>query len=173
MQQPGTLALAQIEVRLALADPFQTKLVRLFITLRARRPNGWAFLGVQHPELQTGHIRRLTYLTAKRIDLPRQVSLGQTPDRRIARHLPYRVGIDGEQHGLAAHASGGQRSLDPGMTGTDHYHIVFLWINKHGPFCVPNSSFQDLVHMLKSLVVSAFTYVFNNLSPSTSQATLN
>ena len=122
--------------RLAFANPFQPKLVGLLVALRAWRPNGRSFLGVEHPELQAGHIGRLAHLAAQRVNLASEMAFGQSADGRIAGHLADGVGIDGQQQRRATHPRRGQRRFDSGMAGPDDNHVIFLRINEHGSSCL-------------------------------------
>src|SRR3954467_7815725 len=74
-KQSGSLTLAQIQVRLPLTNPLQSKLVGLLIALGARSPNGGTFLGVQHAKLEPSHIRRFRHFATQGVDLPNQVPL--------------------------------------------------------------------------------------------------
>src|SRR6185436_11990177 len=47
MQQLVGLSLLHVEVRLSLANPFQPKLIGLFVALRPRCPNARSLLGIQ------------------------------------------------------------------------------------------------------------------------------
>ena len=126
------LALFAIQVRLAFADPFEAELIRLLVALRAGSPDGRAFSGVQHPELESGHVRVLAHLAAEGINLAGEMALGQATDGRVAGHLADGIEIDGEQERLATHACGGERGLHAGVACSHHDHIIPLRINEHG-----------------------------------------
>ena len=78
-----------------------------------------------------GHVRGLAHFSTERINLTRHMTFCQTTDRRIAGHLTDGVGVDRQEQRLTAHPCRGQRSLNPGVTGTNNDHIILLWINKH------------------------------------------
>jgi hypothetical protein len=131
MAQPGCLALFAIQVGLLLAYPFEPELVSLLITLGSRGPNRWTLPGVQHAELEAGHIRVFAHLASQSVDLPREMTLGQSPDSWITRHLADRVQVHGEHEGLATHPCRCQASLDSGMSRSDDDYVIFLWIHEH------------------------------------------
>jgi hypothetical protein len=89
------LALLEVKIAFAFADPFQTRLVGFLVTLRPGSPHGRAFAFVQHPKLQPGHIGVLARLTAKGVDFSGQVSFCQATDGRIAGHLGDGIEVDG------------------------------------------------------------------------------
>ncbi len=107
------LTLLEVQVRLPLANPFQPELVSLLVALGAGRPDRRTLLGVQHPELEAGHVGGLAHLAAQGIDLAGEVSLGQTADGGVAGHLSDGVQVDGEQEGLAAHPRGARAASMP------------------------------------------------------------
>src|SRR5207247_8113258 len=102
MEECRCLRLPNVQVRFTLAHPLHSELIRLLITLSSWGPNRRTLLRVQHPKLQSGHVSALAHLAPQRIDLPSQVSLGQTTDGRIARHLTDCVGVYGQQKGAAS-----------------------------------------------------------------------
>src|ERR1700677_293304 len=144
VQDGRHLALLHIQIWFALTNPFQAKLIRLFIALRAWRPNRRSLSRVQHPKLQARHVGGFSHLTADGINFPRQMSLGQAADSRIARHLADRIRIDREKKSRTPHASRRQRSLDAGMTGPDNNDIVFFGVNEHYniPYLALNGAIQ-------------------------------
>lgn len=125
------LRLSDIEVFLTFTDPFEAKLVGLLVALSARSPDRWSAFGVEHAELETGHVGCFAHFAAEGIDFAGEVSFGEATDGGVAGHLPNRVGINGEQEGLATQPGGGQGGLNAGMTGADHDDIVGLWVNEH------------------------------------------
>src|SRR5213082_3086291 len=97
VQQFGDLALLDIQIRLSFANPFQPELVSLFVALCARRPNRTSLLGIEHTKLQAGHVCGLAHLAAERIDFTYQMTLCQTANCWVARHLTDCIQIDGKQ----------------------------------------------------------------------------
>ncbi len=102
------LSLFYIQIWLRFANPFHAKLVGLFIALSARSPDSRTFFGVQHPELQPGHVRVPAHLPTQSINFARQMPLGESADGRVARHLSDCVCIHGKQQGLTAHSGSSQ-----------------------------------------------------------------
>ena len=133
-------ALFQIQILLAFANPLQPELIRLLVTLRARRPNRRTAFGVEHAELQAGHVGGFSHFAPHRVNFAGQVSLGQTADGRVAGHLADGVRIDGQEQSLAAHPRRRQRRLDPGMAGSDDDDVIFPGINEHGWNVTANGS---------------------------------
>src|SRR6185369_16368749 len=76
VEQPLHLSLFDIEVLLALANPFEPKLVRFFVALGTGRPDGRTFFRVEHPELKASHVRGFSHFAAESIDLACKVSFG-------------------------------------------------------------------------------------------------
>src|SRR5439155_25045655 len=61
---------------------------------------------------------------AARVDLAYEVPLGDTADRRIARHLRNQVDVHGDDRGAQAHAGAGASGLATGMSGPYHDHVI-------------------------------------------------
>ena len=66
----------------------------------------------------------LAHLSAQRINLPRQMSLGQSANRRVAGHLADGISVHRQQQSLATHPCCSQRGFDSGMAGTDDNDVV-------------------------------------------------
>src|SRR5262245_16576815 len=107
------------------------ELIRLLVALRSRCPNRRTLSAIQHPELKSRHVRRLSHLATHGIDLSSQLTFRQTSDSRVAGHLADRVEIDGEEQGLTPHPCGGQGRLNSGVPGSDYDHIKFFRKDKH------------------------------------------
>jgi hypothetical protein len=60
------------------------------------------------------------------------MTLGQTPDRRVTRHLPNRIQILRQQQRFAAKPRRGSARLNPGVPGTNYDHIKRLRVRPHG-----------------------------------------
>ena len=61
--------------------------VQLAVRLSARSAHRRPLAAVQHAELDAGAIDRAAHEAVERIDLADQMALGETADRRVARHL--------------------------------------------------------------------------------------
>ena len=131
VQNLGCLPLLDVQIRLGFANPFHPKLVGLLVALRTRSPNGWTFLGIQHPELQSGHVRIPAHLSTQSINFAREVPLGESADGRIARHLPDGIRVHGQQQGLTAHPSCRQGCFNSSVTCPDNDDVVLFRIDKH------------------------------------------
>jgi hypothetical protein len=125
------LRLFYVQIRFGFANPLKPELVSLLVALGARCPNGRPFLGVEHSELKTGHVRGLSHFTTHGVNFPRQVPFCQAADSRVARHLTDGIGIDSQEQRLAAHAGGSKGSFYARMPGTHYDDFVLLWINEH------------------------------------------
>ena len=130
--QPRGIALVQVEPFLRLAHRLEPELVRLLVTLRTRPAHARSLRRVEHPALDRGGVGVDPHDAAERVDLADHVPLGQSADRRVARHLPDRIEILREHRRLATRARRRQRRLDPGMPRADDEHVVGFWKGEHG-----------------------------------------
>src|SRR3954454_21798361 len=80
VQQRRGLSLSQIQIRFALTDPLEAKLVGLLIALGSGCPNCRAFLGIQQAELKPCHIRSLAHLAPEGINFASQMPFRQSSD---------------------------------------------------------------------------------------------
>ena len=85
---------------------------------------------VQHPALQHGGIRSLPHLAAECIQFEYQMSFTGPSDGRVAGHIPDGIQRDGKDRRPAAESRCGESRLDPGVSGSDHRHIIG-WKCKH------------------------------------------
>jgi dihydroorotase (homodimeric type) len=78
----------------------------------------WTATSIEQPELDPAGICRPTDHATERVDLPNQVTLGQTSDRRVARHACH--GIEAQRHdgGFAADAGRCRCRLAAGVAAT-------------------------------------------------------
>ena len=130
-QDSQNVPLQKIEVRFSLDQRLHPELVRLFVTLRPGGPHARTFVAVQRSELDSGGIGVEAHHAAQGINLPHHVTLGQSADRRVARHLPNGIQILGQHQRSTTQARRGHRGLDAGMTPADHQHLVQLRIDEH------------------------------------------
>ena len=130
----GGVALVEVEVGLVLDEPLHAELVGLLVALGTGGLDAGALAGVQKAELDTGSVGVPAHDPAEGVDLPHDVPFGQTADGGVAGHLRDGVEILGEDGRLAAHACGGHRGLDPGVTGSANDDVVVLreGIQRHG-----------------------------------------
>ena len=74
-------------------------------------------------ELDADGVGDFAHDAAEGVDFADQVSLGDSSDRRIARHLGDEIDVQGEERGLQAHAGGGHGGFASGMSGADYHHV--------------------------------------------------
>ncbi len=131
-QNLGDLTLLHVEPFLTLARRLEPELIGFLVALRARAPHAGALGGVQHAELDAGGVGVDSHLAAERVDLAHHLSLGQSADGWVARHLADGVQVHGQEQRLASHARGSQRRLDAGMARPDDDDVIALGIDEHG-----------------------------------------
>src|SRR5512147_1776002 len=90
--------------------------VQLLIALDAEGSNRRTFTRIDEAELDAGLVRIPRHLSTQRINFLYQMSLRDSSDRRIARHLCDAILIHREEQGVRTHARCGQRSLTACMT---------------------------------------------------------
>ena len=117
MEKAGGLALFNVQVRLAFANLFEAELVGFFIALGAGRPDGRVFFGVQHAELESGHVGGFAHFAAEGVDFAGEVSFGKAADGGVTGHLADGIEVDREEEGAASHAGGREGGFDTGMAG--------------------------------------------------------
>ena len=93
--------------------------VQAAIDLTARPLNRRAARAVQQAELDAGHIPQPTHDPVHGVDLADQMTLAQTADGRIARHLANGFQLLGQQQGVGPRARGHGRGLTAGVTAPD------------------------------------------------------
>ena len=92
--------------------------------LRARRPDRRASAGIQQAKLNPDRIGHLAHDPAERVDFADQVALGDSADRRIARHLRDQVQVHRHHRRSQAHSGTRARRFAARVTGTDNDHVV-------------------------------------------------
>ncbi len=120
--------LQNAKIRLRLQRLAHPQSVLLLIALCPRRPHRRPPARVQQPELDPGRVGDLAHHPAQRVHFPHQVPLGDSPDRRIARHLRHQVGIHRRHRGTQPHARTRPRRLAAGMPRAHHDHVVICRI---------------------------------------------
>ena len=123
-QQLISLVLPDIEVVGMVQDttPFPDKLPT--VTLGTRAPHGRSFTAVKHSELDGCGIRHETHLSSKSVNLPHNLSFGNTTYGRVARHLRDLVHIHRYQTGLCSHVCRGTSSFAASMTTSDNQYVI-------------------------------------------------
>jgi hypothetical protein len=123
--------LLQVKVFLPLKHALHAQPVHLLVSLCPRCPDRWPFPGIQHTELDTGGIDILPHFAAESVDLPDDMPLCLSTDRRIAGHECDGVKIDGEEQRFAPHACRSEGSLASGVPSTDDDHVIFFVVYDH------------------------------------------
>ena len=111
-------------MRLQLQGMLHDLLVVPPVRLCAQRMDGRPLAKVQHTILDAGLVRGLSHLAAQRVQFPDQMALPRPADGRVTRHIPNAVQIHREADRLHPEPRRGQRSLDPGMSRSDHGDIT-------------------------------------------------
>ena len=84
VQELGRLALLNVQVRLPLTDPLQSKLIRLLVTLGPRCSNARTLCPIEHPILDPGRISVYSHSASQGVNFPDDMTLCQSADRWIA-----------------------------------------------------------------------------------------
>ena len=116
--------LLQGQVRLALQRRLHLHHVQLFVRLSARDLDRWALAGVEHPDLDGRAVDVTTHLEAHGVHLTDHVALGRPANGGVAGHEGHGVQVHGQEQGLAAHASRGQRRLAAGVARANHCDVI-------------------------------------------------
>ena len=118
--------LTECQILLQFDPILHFELICLFVGLRARAVHGWPFATVQHPEMNPGGVDHTTHFAAERIDFADNLSLGDSPDGRIAAHLCDGVAIHRQQCRFRPEPRRCEGGFGPRMTGTNHDHIEII-----------------------------------------------
>ena len=84
-------SLNRVKARVLLDETAHRATVQTAVALCARRPHCGALAAIEHSELECREIGRARHDSAQRVDLARDGTLGDSTDRRIARHLADRL----------------------------------------------------------------------------------
>ncbi len=87
-------------------------------------PHGRALGTVEQAELDSGCVGHAAHQAIECVDLPDQVSLAKAADGGIARHLPDRLDLVGQEQGAGAHARRRCGGLATGVPSSDDYDVV-------------------------------------------------
>jgi hypothetical protein len=105
--------------------------VLLLVTLGARGPHGWSAGGIEQPKLNAYSVSDFAHDSAQGINFTHQMSLGNAAYRRVAGHLGDKIGIQGKQGGLQAHAGCSHGGFATGVAGTHHNYIELFAEARH------------------------------------------
>ena len=123
-QDLGDFALQDVEPRLSFEHRLHITVVFGFVRLPSQRADGGAFAGVEHTDLQKIGVRGDAHLTAERVYLADEVTLGGAADRGVARHKSDRVQRQRDDEGLVSGAREGEARLNSGVSRTDNYRVI-------------------------------------------------
>src|SRR6266851_6476668 len=106
--------------------------VSLLVALRARRPHRRSTRSIEQAKLDANRVRDLAHDAAEGVDFANEVSLRNTANRRITRHLRNQVDVQCVERGLQSHARRGHRGLASSMAGADNNYVelfrkLHLW----------------------------------------------
>src|SRR6185437_2087295 len=90
--------------------------IQRFVALGAQRSHRRSFACIDESKLNPGAIRVPPHLTAERIDFLYEVSLGNSADRRIARHLCDSAQLHRQEQSFRPHSCRSQCRFAAGMT---------------------------------------------------------
>ena len=94
------------------------------IALSPWTPDGRTLAHVEHTELNRGGIRYQTHLSAQGIDLANNLTLRDTSDSRVTRHLCNLVHVHRHQAGLGSQIGTCASRFTTRMTPSNDYHII-------------------------------------------------
>jgi hypothetical protein len=115
--------LYQLNSWIVFNEPLNFLLICLFIGLSPRTMHGGPLTAIEHAELNSRSIDHLPHQASEGIDFANNLALSDSPDRRIAAHLPDRIQIASQQGDICTQASGSGSCLRPRMTSPDDNDI--------------------------------------------------
>ena len=92
--------------------------------LSARSAHGVPLAGVEGPELNPGCVDRASHHTPEGVHLARELALAETPDRRVAAHLPEQVGAKAHESRTRSDARRGEGGLDARVATADDEDVA-------------------------------------------------
>ena len=129
-QQPGDIALLEIEMRLPFQEGLHPKLVGLLVTLCPRGADTWPLACIEHSELDPGGVGIEAHHATQRVDFADHVAFGQSAYGRIARHLTDRVRVLREHQRLTTKPRGRHGRFNAGMARSNDDHVIGFGIVK-------------------------------------------
>ena len=108
--------LEDCEARLIFQQAANGLPVQLPVRLRTGGADGRALARIQGAELDAGPVDRSRHGAAQSVNFPRQVSLADAADGRIAAHLAERSDVLGDEKGAGARARGSERRFRAGVS---------------------------------------------------------
>ena len=116
--------LEDVEARLSEHQRLDRRAIQRAVGLRPRGAHGRSFRGVEGTKLDARAIDGPGHCATERVDLPRQVTLADAADGRVAAHLPERRDLVRDQQRAGTGARGSQAGLRTGVTASDHYDVI-------------------------------------------------
>jgi hypothetical protein len=98
--------------------------IQATIALGTRRPYGWPFSAVEHPELHRSKVGRARHDPAKCVHFAHDRTLRDAADGRIARHLADLLECAGDESDGCARSRRRHGGFRAGMTRTNDDDIV-------------------------------------------------
>ena len=129
--QVAHLCLDDVQSLLLLQTALHLPMVGIPVRLHPQAVYRRSLSSIEHPALQKGGIRRLAHLSAQRVDLPHQMSLGSSSDGRVAGHISDCIEGHGKDCCLCTQASRSKRCLDARVSCTDDSNLIFPHIIFH------------------------------------------
>ncbi|CAI8391308.1 MAG: Uncharacterised protein [Rhodospirillaceae bacterium] len=93
------------------------------VGLRSRSPDRRALGGIKHAELDTRLVDGTAHQAIERINFPDQMTLTQTADRGVTRHLTHRLPLVGHQPDLCPQPRSGGGGLGASVPTADDDHV--------------------------------------------------
>ncbi len=141
-------ALPQVEPGGMLQDFFHPGPVKGPVSLRARCPYGRALAVVQGPHLYGGLVDGPGHLSAERVYLLDEVSLGYPADGRVAGHLADGVEVQCNDEGRKPRARRREGCFAPGVSRADDYYVV-LTVMQSLPHLKLSSNLYSILRIKK------------------------
>ena len=95
----------------------------LFIALGARTPHCRALRAVEHPELESGGIGDKSGESTKRINLPDNLTFGNSSNSGVATHLCKTTKIRSKKENRGSHIGRGHGGFAAGVTSAYNYNV--------------------------------------------------
>jgi hypothetical protein len=115
------------------------------VALRAWTPDRRSFAPIEEAELDTRTICHPSHQPVERIDLRDEVSLSQTADRRVARHLADPIAPVRDKAGSHSHPGSGMCGLHPGMAASDDDDLMLARLFHVEPLLAEAECPEDFV----------------------------
>src|ERR1051326_6425984 len=122
----GNLCLLDEQIRRSFQYSAHHVSIAGLVGLRTGRPHRWTAARVKQAEFNSSFTSSQTHDAAQRIDLPHKMTLCNSADCRIARHLRDQIRVHRVKGCIQPHASGRMRGFAARMAGTDNDNVIAL-----------------------------------------------